>query len=197
MSAVLEPDSSIEIRNLDQREDAKTPEHHDKGHTDESPDEAQGDNDESQYPSMKIVIPTILALYLAVFLTALDRTIIGVAIPAISNEFKSFNQIAWYESAFLLGFVLFGLPMGKIFTYFPVKWTFLSVVAIFEIGSIVCASAPSSVAFIVGRAITGVGGAGSFTGAQIIITELVPLRKRAKYGGLIGAVVFTSSRLMR
>lgn len=51
-----------------------------------------------------------------------------------------------------------------------------------------CAAAPSSLAFIIGRAITGVGGAGSFVGASVIMIDLVPLRKRPKYQGLLGAI---------
>jgi MFS family permease len=52
----------------------------------------------------------------------------------------------------------------------------------------VCAAAPSSLAFIIGRAITGIGGAGSLVGASVIMLDLVPLRKRPKYQGLLGAV---------
>lgn len=44
-----------------------------------------------------------------------DRTIVGVAVPEISNDFNSFDDISWYESAFLLTFAAFQLPMGKIY----------------------------------------------------------------------------------
>ena len=50
--------------------------------------------------------------------TQQDRTIIGVAIPAISNHFDSFGDISWYESGYLLTFGAFNLPMGKIFVRF-------------------------------------------------------------------------------
>lgn len=58
---------------------------------------------------------------------------------------------------------------------------------IFEIGSIVCAAAPTSHAFIVGRAIAGIGSAGTFTGAMVIFVDLLPLQKRPKYMGFLGA----------
>jgi len=58
----------------------------------------------------------------------------------------------------------------------------------FEIGSIVCATAPNSPALIVGRAIAGVGSAGLFTGAFLIIAATVPLRERPIYTGIIGAM---------
>lgn len=64
----------------------------------------------------------------------------------------------------------------------------VALVAIFEIGSIVCAAAPTSNALIVGRAITGIGGAGISSGAFLLITILVPLQSRPKYIGSLGSV---------
>lgn len=55
----------------------------------------------------------------------------------------------------------------KIYNFFPAKWGFLAAIAIFEMGSLVCGIAPSSVAFIVGRAITGFGCAGINSGCQV------------------------------
>ena len=72
-------------------------------------------------------------------------------------------------------------------TFFPAKWTFITTAVIFEIGSIVCAAAPTSSAFIVGRAVAGLGSAGIVTGGNIVFVDLLPLEKRAKYVGFIGA----------
>lgn len=65
---------------------------------------------------------------------------------------------------------------------------YLSAIAIFELGSLVCGAAPSSVALIVGRAIAGLGSAGIFSGALVIVAYTVPLVKRPIYTGLIGAM---------
>ena len=70
---------------------------------------------------------------------------------------------------------------------FPAKWIFLILVAIFEIGSLICAAAPTSNAFIVGRTVAGIGGAGIVSGGTILMVRLLPLRKRPKYQGLLGA----------
>ncbi len=45
---------------------------------------------------------------------------------------------------------------GVIYRYFNIKWVFLAAIFIFEVGSLISAVAPTSVAFIVGRAIAGV-----------------------------------------
>jgi MFS family permease len=61
-------------------------------------------------------------------------------------------------------------------------------IAVFEIGSIVCAAAPNSKALIIGRVVSGVGGAGVPPGAFLLISFLVPLQSRPKYIGALGSV---------
>jgi len=92
-------------------------------------------------------------VYLSMFLVALDRTIIGTAIPKITDDFHSINDVGWYASAYLITLCAFQLIYGRIYTFYSPKWVLLSAIAIFELGSIVCGTAPSSVAFIIGRAI--------------------------------------------
>ena len=87
------------------------------------------------------------------------------------------------------------LSFGQIYKHYSTKWTLIALVAIFELGSIVCASAPSSDALIVGRVIQGVGGAGIGPGAFLLISNLVPLQSRPKYIGALGSVFGLASIL--
>ncbi|KAF7534156.1 hypothetical protein G7054_g6501 [Neopestalotiopsis clavispora] len=151
--------------------------------------------DERQYPSRKVVLPAMAAIWLAFFLVALDRTIIGTAIPTISADFNSFGDIAWYESGFLLPLCVLQLPFGLVYKYYSTKWVLIILVTIFEIGSLVCALAPNSNALIVGRVITGIGGAGISAGAFLLITFLVPLESRPKYIGALGSVFGITSAI--
>ncbi|KAH6851372.1 major facilitator superfamily-domain-containing protein [Chaetomium sp. MPI-CAGE-AT-0009] len=75
---------------------------------------------------------------------------------------------------------------GKAYRYFPLKFTFLMAIAVFELGSLICAVAPNSTAFIVGRAINGLGAAGIGTGAYTIIAFVAEPSKRATYTGFVG-----------
>ena len=146
------------------------------------------DEDEANYPrAMKLVLIT-LALCLAVFCVALDNTIISTAIPRITDQFKSINDVGWYASAYLLTTCAFQLLFGKFYTFFSIKWVFLTAIVIFEIGSAICGAAPNSVALIIGRAIAGLGSAGIFSGGILIIANTVPLRKRPIYTALIGGM---------
>lgn len=82
----------------------------------------------------------------------------------------------------------FQLVYGKIYTFFSIKYCFLGAVTLFELGSLICAIAQNSVTLIIGRAIAGVGCAGIFSGALIIISLSVPVRQRPIYTGLIGGM---------
>lgn len=124
-----------------------------------------------------------------------DRTIIGTAVPTISKQFDSFGDIAWYESGFLLPLCVLQLSFGRIYKYYSTKWVVVINVVIFEIGSIVCATSPNSKALIIGRVITGIGGAGIPPGAFLLVTFLVPLQDRPKYLGALGSVFGITSIL--
>ncbi|KAK5045299.1 hypothetical protein LTR84_009405 [Exophiala bonariae] len=148
----------------------------------------QNEDHEDKYPPFATVMLIMLSLYMAVFLVALDTTIISTAIPRISDEFHSLDDIGWYGSAYLLTLCCFQLLFGRIYTFYSPKLVFLTAVFLFEVGSAICGAAPNSVAFIFGRAVAGVGAAGISGGAAVIIVHTVPIHKRPVYMGNIGAV---------
>jgi len=78
--------------------------------------------------------------------------------------------------------------VGKIYAICSTKLTFLLALFIFEVGSLLSAVAPTSIAFIVGRALSGAGSAGIFNGALVTITMISPLDKRPAYQSVIGGI---------
>lgn len=78
-------------------------------------------NKEPECPPPSKVIVIILAIYLAAFLVALDQTIIGVAIPKITDEFKSIPDIAWYGSAYFLTSTALQPSYGRIYKILSVS----------------------------------------------------------------------------
>ncbi|TQV95122.1 MFS multidrug transporter [Cordyceps javanica] len=156
---------------------------------------SESNPEEKTHLSKKRLLLTMVALYLVFFLVALDRTIIGTAIPSISSEFNSFGDIAWYESAFLLPLCVLQLSFGLVLKYYSTKYVIFIFTAIFEVGSIVCAAAPTSSALIAGRAITGIGAAAIAPGVYLMITLIVPLQDRPKYLGSLGSAFGISSIL--
>ncbi|ETI28818.1 hypothetical protein G647_01270 [Cladophialophora carrionii CBS 160.54] len=144
--------------------------------------------DHTNYPHGLKLVTLIIALCLAVFLVALDQTIIATAIPKITDRFRSVNDIGWYGSAYFLTSTALQPSFGRIYKVFQIKWVFLSAIGVFELGSLICAVAPSSTALIVGRAIAGIGVGGIFSGSLVIIAHSVPLIRRPLVFGVFGAM---------
>ncbi|KAH8692966.1 putative MFS toxin efflux pump [Talaromyces proteolyticus] len=140
------------------------------------------------YPSAWRVAAIMVGMSLACTLVALDNTILATAIPRITTQFDSLEDVGWYGSAFLLTNCSVSLLYGKLYTFFPVKWVYMCALAVFEAGSLLCGATPSSVGLIIGRAIAGAGGGGLFSGAMLIIAESAPLHQRPVYNGIIMAI---------
>ncbi|KAF2732367.1 major facilitator superfamily transporter [Polyplosphaeria fusca] len=141
-----------------------------------------------KYPTGLRLGLSLLALYISMFLVALDKTILATAVPQISNAFHSLQDIGWYGSSYLLTLCATQLLWGRIYTFYAPKPVFLVSILVFEVGSALCGAAPNSIAFILGRSIAGIGSAGITAGSMVIIVNSVPLEKRPVYQGLIGAV---------
>ncbi|KAF2001331.1 putative efflux pump antibiotic resistance protein [Amniculicola lignicola CBS 123094] len=144
-------------------------------------------DEEGEYPTGILLAPIVAALMLGVFLIALDLTIIGTAIPKITDEFHGLDKVSWYGSAFFMTFGGFQSSWGKFVKYFSLKYSFLGAIFVFEVGSLICAVGKNADTFIVGRAIAGVGGAGVAVGAFTIIAFSVRPKLRPAFTGLIGA----------
>ncbi|KAJ3212833.1 hypothetical protein HDU67_003574 [Dinochytrium kinnereticum] len=138
-------------------------------------------------------ILVFVGLALAVFLAALDQTIVAVALPKIAGDFKSLDQVAWIGTAYFLTATAFIPSYGQLSDIFGRKPVFLVAIAIFEIGSLLCGVATNMEFLIAARAIAGLGGGGIFSLVIIIISDLVEIRQRANYQGIIGAVFGVAS----
>ena len=162
---------------------------------------------EPEFPTGMKLATIMLSLIVSMFLVALvgkhrrqsfdkvakhpsiqDRLIIATAIPKITDEFHSLNDVGWYASAYLITTCATQLLWGRIYTFYSPKNVFLVSIAVFEIGSLLCGVAPNSKAFIIGRAIAGIGAAGIFCGTTVMLTRIVPLHRRPAFVGAFGAI---------
>ncbi|CBF80597.1 hypothetical protein AN8459.2 [Aspergillus nidulans FGSC A4] len=152
--------------------------------TEKTPPVADVDDD---YPHGARLAIIVLSLMLGMFLVALDNTILGTAIPKITDEFHDLNKVSWYGSAYFMTFGGFQSTWGKVYKYFPVKIWFIIAMFVFEVGSLVCAVAQNPTTLIVGRAIAGVGGAGVAVGVFTMLAFAGPPEKRPVLLGFTGA----------
>ncbi|PYI26860.1 MFS general substrate transporter [Aspergillus indologenus CBS 114.80] len=127
----------------------------------------------------------ISALAIGIFCVALDNNILATAIPTIADHFHSPQDIGWYGSSYLLASCSAVLFFGRIYTLCPAKWVFLCSLFLFDLGSLICALAPSSKALIAGRLIAGVGDGGMFPGSLLIVSQQIPLKRQPSFNGVL------------
>jgi EmrB/QacA subfamily drug resistance transporter len=139
-------------------------------------------------PVTNNVVVIFVALMLAVFLAALDQTIVATALPTIVGDLHGVSDLTWVTTAYLLTATI-GLPIyGKLGDLFGRKGLFIFAIGIFLVGSILSGLSQNMGELIGFRALQGVGAGGLMIGAQAIIGDVVPPRERGKYMGFIGAV---------
>ncbi|KGO58338.1 Major facilitator superfamily domain, general substrate transporter [Penicillium expansum] len=139
-----------------------------------------------EYPKGMEAFFIMVALVLSITLSSLDQTIVATAIPKITDQFHSLDDISWYSAAYFMTLGAFQSTWGKVYKYFPLKTSFLVLIFIFELGSLIAAVAPNSTTLIVGRAISGLGASGIAPGVYTISAFAAEPSKRATYTGVIG-----------
>lgn len=131
----------------------------------------------------------MLSLCIAVFLAALDMTIVTTAIPTITSRFHASEaDYTWIGSAYLLAAAASTPTWGKFSDIWGRKPIVLFANAIFLLGSLISATSVNVKMLIGGRVIQGIGGGGLIILANICISDLFSMRERGKYFGFIGMV---------
>ncbi|KAI7478807.1 putative MFS transporter [Hortaea werneckii] len=141
---------------------------------------------EEQRPRAKLRIWAILiALYLALFVAALDQTIIATSIPTISAQLHSAAGYFWIGGAYLLANAAAAPIWAKCSDIWGRKPALLSAVALFAIASIIAATSVSMTMLIAARALQGTAGGGLLQLVTITISDLFSMRRRTLYLGLL------------
>jgi EmrB/QacA subfamily drug resistance transporter len=134
------------------------------------------------------VVGIIGGLALAMFLGALNQTIVATALPTIGRAFGDFENLSWVVIAYLLTSTLVAPLYGKLSDIYGRRGMMLVALGVFMAGSAASAAAPSMVMLIVARGLQGLGGGGIVPLAQSIIADAVPPRERGYYQAYTGSV---------
>ncbi|KAI1464425.1 MFS general substrate transporter [Daldinia caldariorum] len=157
----------------------------DSNSTSQSKDQNEiGSSSHPQMSSLQFYV-AMGSITLAVLLIALNNTALGTAIPAITAEFNTVDDIGWYSSASLIANCVMVPLVGKIYRGFRIKLVFITFIIIFELGSLIAALSTSSMMLIIARAISGIGGSGIINGSSTIVAATVPIAKRSFINGII------------
>ena len=135
----------------------------------------------------------VVGIMLAMFLGALDQTIVATALPTIGLAFGEVENLSWVVTAYLLTATAVTPLYGKLSDIYGRRRVLLAGIVIFIAGSAACALAPNMSALIFFRGLQGLGGGGLMSLAQTIIADIVSPRERGRYQGYIGTVFATAS----
>ncbi|WP_374225080.1 MFS transporter [Streptomyces sp. ISL-98] len=132
--------------------------------------------------------PVVAALMLGMALAALDGTIVSTAVPQIVGDLGGFAIFSWLFSGYLLA-VTVTLPVyGKLSDTFGRKPVLIAGIALFLLGSLLCACAWNMGSLIAFRIVQGLGGGAIQGTVQTIAADLYPLKERPKIQAKLSTV---------
>jgi EmrB/QacA subfamily drug resistance transporter len=134
----------------------------------------------------------VLGLTLAMFLAALNQTIVATALPTIGRDLRNFEMLPWVVTAYLLTSTAVAPLYGKLSDVYGRRAMMLASIGIFIAGSAACAAARDMIMLVLGRGLQGVGGGGILPLAQAILADAVAPRERGRYQAYMGSVWVTA-----
>ncbi|KAJ7279697.1 major facilitator superfamily domain-containing protein [Mycena rebaudengoi] len=130
---------------------------------------------------------SFMAIMMATFLSAMDLTAIGIALPTIANALSDTRgDYAWIGSAYALSSTAVIPLSGSLANIFGRKSIMLICIGFFVLGSILAGAAQKMPMMISARGVQGIGGGGIIALSEILVSDLIPLAERGTYKGLIG-----------
>lgn len=130
----------------------------------------------------------LLSLLLAMFLAALDQTIVATALPTIGRQFGDVENLSWVITAYLLSSTAVAPVFGSLADIYGRRVMIIVSLSLFVAGSVMCALAPSLLVLILGRALQGLGGGGIMPIVQTVISDVVSPRERGQYQAYFSGV---------
>src|SRR3989440_2920399 len=131
----------------------------------------------------------VVALGLSLFLSALDATIVALALPPIAQHFQLSDSLASAVTlSYAIPLTVLILPAGDLVSRFRTLPTFLISVVGFGLGSLICGLAPNFALLVAGRVVQGCFGAVIGTQAIAVAAAVVSPGERGRAMGLVGAL---------
>lgn len=144
-------------------------------------------------PSGELISPQrrnliFVAIVLGMLLAALDQTIVATALPTIVANLGDAGHQSWVVTSYLLASTVVTALAGKLGDSYGRKRVFQAAIVFFVVGSALCGLSQSMAMLVGARALQGIGGGAITVTASALIGEVVPLRERGRYQGILGAV---------
>jgi EmrB/QacA subfamily drug resistance transporter len=137
----------------------------------------------------------LIGAMLAMFLAALDQTIVAPALPPMARDLGHFDLLSWVVTAYLLAAICVTPIVGKLSDLYGRRHLITACLLVFMAGSAACALATDMYTLILARALQGIGGGGLIPLAQSAIADVVSPRERGRYAAYFSAVWASSAVL--
>lgn len=134
-----------------------------------------------------------VAVFLPMFMAAVDQTLLATATPAIADSLGGLRDTSWIAVAYLLASATIVPVYGRLGDLRGRRDMLLVALGVFALGSAACGAAQSLPQLVAARVLQGLGGGGLMTLSQALIGELVPPRERVRFQGYFATVFTTSS----
>ncbi len=137
----------------------------------------------------------LIGVMLAMFLAALDQTIVATALPTMGREFGDVAHLSWIVTIYLLASTAVTPLYGKLADIHGRRVVLLSGIVVFVVGSVACALSPTPWLLVASRFVQGLGGGGLIALAQTIVGDMVSPKERGRYQVYFASVFLSSSLL--
>ncbi|UKZ65982.1 uncharacterized protein TrAtP1_007167 [Trichoderma atroviride] len=152
-------------------------------------------HDQSSRLPFRRLIAAYLCLSAIYFTSSLDINSVALALPVIARDLGAGSSITWTGTAYLMGQAAFQPLYGRLSDIFGRKPVLMLSVGFLVIGDILCANSHSPAWLYACRAISGIGGGGISSIISIIVSDLVSLKDRGKYQGMLNASIGAGSAI--
>jgi EmrB/QacA subfamily drug resistance transporter len=144
-------------------------------------------------PTSALFVKVFPSIMLPMFLAVADQTIVATALPAIASSLGEIERVSWVVVSYLIANTIAAPVYGRLGDTFGRRLMMIIALAIFIIGSALCAVSPNIELLTAARVLQGFGGGGLMTLSQALVGEAIPPRERGRYQGYLAGVAVSSS----
>ncbi|THW52052.1 MFS general substrate transporter [Aureobasidium pullulans] len=134
-----------------------------------------------------LVVFSVLAISL--FICFVDQNGIGVILPTISRDLDAADTISWAGTSALIANTVFQVLFGRLSDLFGRKVVFLSALVLLAVCDLLCGFSQNATMLYIFRGLAGVANGGIASLSMMIVSDIVTLKERGKYQGILGAYV--------
>ncbi|WP_217805838.1 MDR family MFS transporter [Sporomusa malonica] len=130
----------------------------------------------------------LLGLFLGLFFSSLDQTIVGTAMPRIIGELGGLSIMTWVTTSYMLTSTTVVPIAGKLADLYGRRIIYVTGIIVFMLGSALCGLSANMTQLIVFRGLQGIGGGIMMPLAMTIVGDIFPPEQRGKWQGAMGAM---------